>query len=108
MRTAVTLALGTALSTVRLVAVPTGLTVGVGPWGWPTWTIPTSRIAEARAEDRAPAGVGGWGLRWTPGRLALMLRSGPALVLTDHDGRELVISTDDADGAADILNQRVG
>jgi hypothetical protein len=37
-----------------------------------------------------------------------MLRSGPALVLTDHDGRELVISTDDADGAADILNQRVG
>lgn len=99
------LALGTALSTIRLVAAPKGLTVAIGPWGWPSWTIQRAHIAEARAEPRGPAGFGGWGLRWRPGSVALMLRSGPALVLTDVDGRELVFSTDDPEGAVRALNQ---
>lgn len=104
-RAAAVLALGAALSTIRLVAAPTDLTVGIGPWGWPSWTIPTCQIAGARAETRGPAGVGGWGLRWRPGSLALMLRRGLALVLTDVDGRELIFSTDDPNGAIAALKQ---
>lgn len=95
---------GTALSTVRVIADATGLTVGLGPWGRPSRRIPASRIRSARVEKTSALAYGGWGLRWRPGRTRIIIRRGPSLVVDLTDGTSFGITTKDADQAVRLLN----
>jgi hypothetical protein len=82
----------------------TGLAVGLGPLGLPRLRVPLAEIAEARVEDVVPLGYGGWGLRFVPGVVAVVLRAGPAVVVTRRSGRTLVVTVDDAETAVGLLN----
>ncbi|MET9069930.1 hypothetical protein [Streptosporangium sandarakinum] len=94
------------ISDVRVRVGPDGLRVGFGPLSWPAFRVPTGKIAWATAERRSPVEVGGWGLRGLPGtgRLAVMVRGGECLVVRRAGGGELVVSVDDAERAAALLN----
>ncbi|UQA93120.1 hypothetical protein [Streptomyces halobius] len=48
--------------------------------------------------------VGGWGYRWNPGLSAISLRSGDALWLSLSNGTQFVITIDDAESAAALIN----
>lgn len=88
-----------ALSTIRLVVSPAGVSVGLGPWGYPCYRIPRQRIESVRASEAGVLQFFGLGLRWRPGKVGLVLRSGPALTVRTASGREIVVSTDDPAGA---------
>ncbi|GGP78253.1 DUF1648 domain-containing protein [Streptosporangium pseudovulgare] len=94
------------VSDVRVRVGPDGLRVGFGPFSWPAFRVPTEKIAWATAERRSPAEVGGWGLRGLPGtgRLAVMVRGGECLVVRRAGGGDLIVSVDDAERAAALLN----
>jgi hypothetical protein len=95
-----------ATSTVRLIADTAGLTIGYGPFNWPSCTIPTTAITHARVEVRRPREVGGWGHRGTYDNVTIMVRSGECLVLELSDGRRLAVTVDDAATAARLLGSR--
>lgn len=88
-----------ALSTIRLVVSPAGVNVGLGPWGYPSYRIPRQRIESVRASDTGVMEFFGLGLRWKPGKIGLVLRSGSALAVLTQSGREIIISTEDPSGA---------
>ncbi|WP_214402796.1 DUF1648 domain-containing protein [Pseudonocardia lacus] len=81
-----------------------GLTVGIGPLGWPRIAVPIEDVASAGVTEVRPARFGGWGLRYVPGGRAVIVRAGPALVVTRRDGRQLTITVDDPQTAAALLN----
>ncbi len=95
---------GTALTTVRVVAGSDGLTVGLGPWGWPSRHIPASRIRAAHVENTSPLAYGGWGLRWRPGKVRIIIRRGPSLVVDLTDGTSFGVTTKDAEQAVRLLD----
>ncbi|MGW1751044.1 hypothetical protein ACWCRD_36600 [Streptomyces sp. NPDC002092] len=68
-------------------------------------TIPPERITHASARWTRPMEIGGWGYRWKPGLRALSLREGDALWLELVRGTHFVITVDDAQTAADLVNQ---
>lgn len=70
----------------------------------PLKRIPLDRIRRAEAAQLNPGEWGGWGYRFMPGRTALVLRSGPGLVVTSVDGTQFAISLADADDPARLLN----
>ena len=74
--------------------------------GVPRFTYPIASIVEARAVDLVPLGeFGGWGIRFgSGGRLGIVLRRGEALEIEREDGRVLVITVDDAETAAALVN----
>lgn len=98
---------GVMTSSVRTRVTDEGLFVALGPWGWPSRRIPVDKIVQARAETCRPAEVGGWGIRWVPGRWTIMIRAGECLVVRYASGRELGISVDDADRGAALVNALV-
>lgn len=81
-------------------------------WGIPIKRIPLDRIAAVRTTDLVPAEWGGWGMRWLPGRTALVTRGGPALVVERTNGTQFAVTVDDperlADALAGYLATRVG
>ncbi|WP_405882403.1 DUF1648 domain-containing protein [Streptomyces sp. NBC_01136] len=82
-----------------------GLEVAFGPLGWPVRHWPTADIESARAENRTPAQVGGWGYRLSGLGTTVMLRSGECLVIRTRDkGKEFAVSVDDAERGAALLN----
>ncbi|WP_030861775.1 DUF1648 domain-containing protein [Streptomyces sp. NRRL F-2747] len=81
-----------------------GLSVAFGPLGWPVRHWPAQHIESARAEDRTPAQVGGWGYRLSGLGTTVMLRSGECLVVHPRRGREFAVSVDDAERGAALLN----
>jgi hypothetical protein len=70
----------------------------------PLKRIPLDRIRRAEAAHLTPGEWGGWGYRIMPGRSALVLRSGPGLVVTSVDGTQFAISLADAESPARLLN----
>ncbi|UIN31909.1 hypothetical protein [Microbacterium binotii] len=70
----------------------------------PLKRVPLDRIRRAEAAQLNPGEWGGWGYRIMPGRSALVLRSGPGLVITSVDGTQFAISLADADDPARLLN----
>lgn len=70
----------------------------------PLKRIPLDRIRRAEAAQLNPGEWGGWGYRIMPGRSALVLRSGPGLVVTTKDGTQFAISLADAENPARLLN----
>lgn len=80
-----------------------GLRVGLGPWAWTVKKVPLEAVAHATAEAIDPADWGGWGYRVMPGRSALVLGAGPAVVVDLTDGRRFAVSVDDPEVPAALL-----
>ncbi|MFF5017037.1 DUF1648 domain-containing protein [Streptomyces sp. NPDC001165] len=92
-------------STVQARASERGLEVAFGPLGRPARRWSAEGIESARAEDRTPARVGGWGYRLSSLGTTVMLRSGECLVIrTRGKGTEFAVSVDDAERGAALLN----
>lgn len=66
--------------------------------------FPLRRIKQATARWTRATEVGGWGYRWNPGLSAISLRGGDALWLSLTNGTQFVITIDDAESAAALLN----
>jgi hypothetical protein len=81
-----------------------GLTVRSG-LGVPRFTVPLADVATAEAAHvQALAEFGGIGIRSAPGRrFGVVLRSGEALRVRRSDGREFVVTIDDAATGAALL-----
>lgn len=74
-------------------------------FGWPRSYIPANEIQRASVIEVNPlSDFGGWGWRLVPGRIGFVTQSGEALLIERTGGRALVVSTDDADNAAALLN----
>ncbi|MFE7621014.1 DUF1648 domain-containing protein [Streptomyces sp. NPDC057496] len=80
-----------------------GLKVSFGPLGWPARHWAVEDVESARAEDRTPAQVGGWGYRLSGLGTTVMLRSGECLVVRAK-GKDFAVSVDDAARGAALLN----
>lgn len=75
--------------------------------GWPRTHIPLNEVVRASVTTVNPVGdFGGWGWRAGLGgnRIGVITRNGKALQVERTGGRYFVITTDDADGAAALLN----
>lgn len=81
----------------------TGLTVR-SIAGIPRFHVPLTQIETVGVTDVNALGeFGGWGVRLVPGRFGIVLRSGEALSVVRTGKRELVVTVDDAAGAAAAL-----
>lgn len=81
-----------------------GLRVTTGLVRLPVERIPLDRVERAEVEEIQAGDWGGWGYRVMPGRSALVLRSGPALVVTTADGRRFAATVDDPEVPVGLLN----
>ncbi|MEU6864970.1 DUF1648 domain-containing protein [Streptomyces sp. NPDC046876] len=91
-----------ALSSVQARVTGEGLEVAFGPLGWPVRRWAARDIEWARAENRTPAQVGGWGYRLSGLGTTVMLRSGECLVVSSG-GKVFAVSVDDAGRGAALL-----
>ena len=72
--------------------------------GWPIIRVPARDIEQVSATEINPLGeFGGWGIRLIPGRLGIVLRTGPGIVVTRTGGRIFGITVDDAETGASVL-----
>jgi hypothetical protein len=92
------------LSWVQVTIDDRGVRVGLGPWAWTVKRIRLDDVVGASAEPIEAAAWGGWGYRVMPGRSAVVLRSGPALVLDLADGRYFAVTVDDPAPAVRLLD----
>lgn len=87
----------------RVVVDDTGLTVR-GIVGLPRWRVAPHDIRDAEVVFVNPVGeFGGWGWRWTPGRFGIVTRAGEAIQVTKRDGKQFVVTVDDAEMGAALL-----
>ncbi len=91
------------LARIHVTADSTGLRVRGAVLGIPLRTIATDRIRVVEALVIEPMEWGGWGYRGLPGRVAIVLRRGPGIVVTMRNGTRFAVTVDDAqDGAATL------
>ncbi|MGA5303786.1 DUF1648 domain-containing protein [Nucisporomicrobium flavum] len=88
---------------VRVTADRRGLRLVAGLVGVPVKRIALADIDSAEPARIAPMEWGGWGYRVAPGRSALVLRSGPGLVLRLRDGRRFAVTLDEPEVPAALL-----
>lgn len=88
---------------VRVSVDERGLRLVSGLLRLPIKRIPLDRIAAASSEQIDPMQWGGWGYRGLHGRSALVLRTGPGLVLDLRDGRRFAVTLDDPETPARLL-----
>ncbi|ADJ42410.1 hypothetical protein AMES_0588 [Amycolatopsis mediterranei S699] len=83
-----------------------GVTVRFGLLGvpWRHWAL--AAIREATTRELTTFGDGGLGLRFNPvtGTTAYKVRGGPALALTLENGRTVLVSVDDPETGAGLVN----
>ncbi|WP_342746358.1 DUF1648 domain-containing protein [Streptomyces monashensis] len=92
-------------SSVRAKVSEAGLEVAFGPLGWPVRRWSPAAIESARAEQRRPSEVGGWGYRLSGLGTTVMLRAGDCLVVRPRGRRsDFAVSVDDAERGAALLN----
>jgi len=73
--------------------------------GFPGFRIPLDEIASARVvRVESLQEFGGWGVRFANRRVGIILRPGESLQVERRDGRQLVVTVDDATTAAALLN----
>lgn len=95
------------LSTVRVRGDREGLHVRYGLLPWPQTNIALDQIDRATAVDVRPREWGGWGYRGSLRllkRAAVVHRAGPGLRLDLSRGRVFVITVDDPETGAAVLN----
>ena len=80
-----------------------GLTVALGVLGWPRIHVRAGDIAAVSVADVSPLQFGGWGYRIVPGGSGIVVRSGPALIVTKRSGHRFTVTVDDAETAASLL-----
>jgi hypothetical protein len=95
-------------SEVRATAANKGVIVSLGWLGVPWWTVPLETIAGAEVEEVRPMAYGGWGLRVRPGARAVVVRGGAALRIRRFDRPDLVLTVDDPETGAGLINALVG
>ena len=95
-------------SSVRVTVAARGVTVGYGPLGLRLTRIPLRQIAMAEAVDRPAFGFGYRGSLLVLGTAAVVLRPGPALLLSLRDGKTFLVTVDDAATGAALLNDLIG
>ncbi|HEY3466003.1 MAG TPA: hypothetical protein VGL47_12780 [Amycolatopsis sp.] len=83
-----------------------GVTIRFGLFGFPWRHLTLSRIREATTRELATFRDGGLGLRFNPvtGTTAYKVRGGPALALALESGRTVLVSVDDPETAAGLVN----
>jgi MFS family permease len=96
--------LGLVFTQVRVTVDRRGLRLVAGLAGLAFKRIPLGEILSAEAAEINPAEWGGWGYRVMPGRSALVLRGGQALVLNLKDGRRFAVTMDHPRTPAALIN----
>ncbi len=102
--------LAAAFSEVRVQVGEAGVVIAFGAWHFPRMTMPLSRISEARAIEVRPMANGGWGYRGSlsmTGRAAVVVRRGEGMELRVDGTKTLVVTVDDAQTAAGLVNDLV-
>lgn len=89
---------------VRATVSERGVVVSMGWLGIPHWLVPLSDITGAVVEDVSPMAYGGWGYRVRPGARAVVVRGGPSLRLHRSNRPDLVLTVDDAERGAGLVN----
>jgi uncharacterized membrane protein len=95
--------LGLVLGSVRVTIGPAGLVVRLGAFGWPRIVVDLAAVEAVEVEDVEPLHYGGWGWRVVPGVRAIVVRRGEALRVRRRSAPTLVVTVDDAPGAASVL-----
>jgi len=101
---------GAQMRSLRVTTDRNGLTLAWGPLGLPRQSVPLAEIAQATAIDVRPRDWGGWGYRGSMlinGQAGAILRAGPGLHLNLVDGRVFVVTVDDPEIGAGLLNDYV-
>lgn len=75
----------------------------VSLFGIPLKRIQLDQVALVEATEIRPMDWGGWGYRVMPGRSAVVLRSGPGLVVTTASDKQFAITLDDPEQPAALL-----
>ena len=94
-------------SEVRATVSDAGVIVSLGWLGIPSWLVPLNTITGAEVEDVSPMSYGGWGYRVRPGARGVIVRGGPSLRLRRKDRPDLVLTVDDAERGAGLVNALV-
>jgi len=92
---------------VRATVSDAGVVVSLGWLGIPSWLVPLDTITTADVEEVSPMSYGGWGYRIRPGVRGLIVRGGPSLRLRRKDRPDLVLTVDDAERGAGLVNALV-
>ncbi|MGM1028506.1 MAG: DUF1648 domain-containing protein [Actinomycetota bacterium] len=92
-----------ALARIRVLVDAEGLRVRGVLVPLPLRTIPLARIRLVEALVVEPLDWGGWGYRGLPGRLAIVLRRGPGIVVTTREGSRFAVTVGDAQQGASTL-----
>jgi hypothetical protein len=104
---AVTLALVTgaclAFARLRVSVDRRGLRVVSSLFRVPIKQLALTEVASARAEAIRPLEWGGWGYRTMPGRSAVVLTSGPGIVVQRHNGTLFAVTVPEPDLPAALL-----
>ena len=95
---------GVAFSSVTVDVDKAGVTVRIGPFGWPKQHVAIDEITGATAVAVKPMSYGGWGYRIRTGVRAIVVRSGPAIRLERPDGPDLLVTVDDAPAGAAAIS----
>ncbi len=82
--------------------------IGFGWWGWPRKAVPLDEISGADALEIEPMAYGGWGLRGKGSGVdkiwAVIVRRGPGLRLIRPNVSDVVVTVDDAEHGAGLIN----
>jgi len=81
----------------------TGLTVRFGALRWPRIHVDLDQVEHVVVEHVEPLAFGGWGYRWMPGVIAVVIRRGEAIRVVRRGARDLVVTVDGAQAAAGVL-----
>jgi hypothetical protein len=91
------------LSRARVTVDRRGLTIALGLLGWPRLRVRVDDVVSVAVAHISPAQFGGWGYRVVPGGRGVIIRSGPALVVTRRAGQRVTVTVDDPETAAGVL-----
>lgn len=105
---ALPIVLGAWFCWVRMEISSEAVAIGFGPWHWPRKIVRIIDIESAGAEHVQPLRYGGWGYRRCgSGCRAITVRRGDGMRLSMHDGRTLIVTIDDAEEGAGLINDLV-
>lgn len=97
-------------TSIRVTVDRNGVRVAYGLLGWPMQRVPLAQIRQATVLHVKPMEWGGWGYRGSlklMRRAAIVLRTGPGIRLELEGERTLVITVDDAEQAAGVINDLI-